>query len=218
MDTDPVLQLTSRGAVATPSAAVATALRDAFHAQRCVRLRSFIEPRLLSQIQAQIDGAAFVDRAHGTISTELCMERNACLGLLNFLVNDPAVFRFVEQVTGRQGLRFFVGRVYRMLAARGHYDSWHADLHADHQVGMSVNLGTEPFDGGVFEIRRADTAEPLAALANVGAGDAILFSIAEELEHRVTPMRGAVAKTALAGWFGATRDYRDLVHHGPQGT
>jgi hypothetical protein len=215
---DPVLQLTSRGAVAPGAPASMMELREEFRARRCVRVTSFVEPRLLSRIQEQIADAAFADRAHGTISTELCMQRNACLGLLHFLVNDPSVFRFVEQVSGCHGLTFFVGRVYRMLADREHYDSWHADLHLDHQLGMSVNLGTEPFEGGVFEIRRADRAEPLAALANVGSGDAILFSIADDLEHRLTPMRGPVAKTAFAGWFGATRDYRDLVHPTSQGS
>jgi len=208
----PVLQLTSRGAVVPAAPSSRAGLRDEFRARRCVRVSSFIEPRLLSRIQAQIAEAAFSDRAHGTISTELCMQRNACLGLLHFLVNDPAVFRLVENVSGCRGLRFFVGRVYRLLAQREHFDSWHADLQNDHQVGMSVNLSTEPFEGGVFEIRRHDGAEPLAALANVGPGDAILFSIADDLEHRVTPMRGSVAKTAFAGWFGATRDYRDVVH------
>lgn len=188
------------------------ALRAGFETKRCVLIRSFFGPPLLPRIQAQIAAAAFVERAHGTISTELCMERNVCLGLLNFLVNDPAVYRFVEQVTGCRPLTAFVGRVYRLRADRDHYDSWHADLHAGHQVGMSVNLGAEPFDGGVFEIRRAGTTAPLDAIANVGAGDAILFSIADDLEHRVTPMRGAVAKTAFAGWFGATLDYRDIVH------
>ena len=64
----------------------------------------------------------------------------------------------------------------------------------------------------MFEIRLADAAEPLAAIANVGPGDAILFSIADEFQHRVTPMQGSVAKTAFAGWFGSTRDYRDTVH------
>ncbi len=186
-------------------------LHDEFVARRCVRVTSLIEPRLLSRIQAQIAAAAFAHRAHGRISTELCMERNACLGLLNFLVNDPAVFGFVEQVTGCRGLSFFVGRVYRLIAGHGHYDSWHADLHEDHDVGMSVNLGTEPFAGGVFEIRRAGTTLPLAAIANVGPGDAILFAIADDLEHRVTPMRGSAPKTALAGWFGTTRDYREVV-------
>ena len=212
-----MLQLTSRGAVGTSRAPAVTRLRDEFRAHRCVCVPSFIEPRLLLRIQAQIAGATFADRAHGRISTELCMERNACLGLLNFLVNDPAVFRFVEQVSGGDGLRSFVGRVYRLLADREHYDSWHADLHPDHEIGMSVNLGTAPFDGGVFEIRRTDSAEPLAALANVGPGDAILFSIADDVEHRVTPMRGPVAKTAFAGWFAATRDYRDVMPRRTQG-
>ena len=211
-----MLQITSRGAGAPTAPASMAALRDDFRVRRCVRITTFIEPRLLSRIQAQIAEASFVDRAHGTISTELCMRRNACLGLLHFLVNDPAVFRLVEDVSGCRGVTFFVGRVYRLLADREHFDSWHADLHPDHQVGMSVNLGTESFEGGVFEIRRTDTAEPLAAIANVGLGDAILFSIADDLEHRVTPMRGPVAKTAFAGWFGVTRDYRDLVHQRTQ--
>jgi hypothetical protein len=188
-------------------------LRDAFHARRCVRVPSLIEPRLLSRIQGQIAGAAFADRAHGSISTELCMTRNACLGLLNFLANDPALFRFVEEVTSCPRLTSFVGRVYRLLAASGHYDSWHADLHRGHEVGMSVNLGAEPFEGGVFEIRRAGSSAVLFDIANVGPGDAILFAISDDLEHRVTPMRGEVAKTAFAGWFGSTIDYRDVIHH-----
>ena len=206
-----MLQLTARGAIRQAVPPALSALRDEFRARRCVRVGSFIEPRLLSRIHEQMAGVAFVDRAHGSISSELCMPRNTCLGLLNFLVNDPAVFRFVEEVTGCRRLTFFVGRVYRMLAARNHFDSWHADLHVDHEIGMSLNLGTEPYDGGVFEIRRADAAKPLAALANVGSGDAILFSIADDLEHRVSPVQGAVAKTAFAGWFGATRDYRDIM-------
>ena len=139
------------------------------------------------------------------------MQRNVCLGLLNFLVNDPIVLRFVEQMSGCRALTGFVGRVYRVSAGLQHADSWHADLHAGHEVGMSVNLGIEPFDGGVFEIRRSGSAETLAAVANIGPGDAILFPIGDGLEHRISPMRGPVAKTALAGWFGSARDYRDVV-------
>ena len=209
---DPILQLTSRGAVVPAQASALAAAREKFQNCGCVTVPSIIEPRLLSRVQAQVASAVFVDRAHGTISTELCMQRNVCLGLLNFLANDPAVFRFVEQTTGCRRLTSFVGRVYRLCADRGHHDSWHADLHDGHEVGMSVNLGAEPFEGGVFEIRRAGGAATLAAIANVGPGDAILFAISHDLEHRVTPMLGPVAKTAFAGWFGSARDYRDVVH------
>src|SRR5437764_7719953 len=111
------MQLTSRGAIRNGTPAPPTALRDAFRAVQCVCVPSLIEPRLLSRIQGQIAGAAFADRAHGSISTELCMTRNACLGLLNFLANDPALFRFVEEVTACPRLTSFVGRVYQLLAA-----------------------------------------------------------------------------------------------------
>jgi hypothetical protein len=208
-----MLQLAAHGTIRNATPASLASLRDAFVSSRCVCVPSFIEPRLLSRIQGQVAGAAFADRAHGSISTERCMTRNACLGLLNFLANDPALFRFVEEVTSCPRLTSFVGRVYRLLAGSGHYDSWHADLHRGHEVGMSVNLGAEPFEGGVFEIRRAGSSAVLFDIANVGPGDAILFAISDDLEHRVTPMRGEIAKTAFAGWFGSTGDYRDVVHH-----
>jgi len=206
----PLLQIAAHGAAVLASADELTACRAEFAARRSLRLVSLIEPRLLSRIQAQVAAAVFVDRAHGSISTELCMQRNVCLGVLNFLVNDPVVFKFVEEVTGCRTLKSFVGRVYRLCANLDHYDSWHGDL--GHDVGMSVNLGAEVFEGGVFEIRRVGTAEPTAAIANVVPGDAILFAIGDDLEHRNTPMRGPVAKTAFAGWFGPSRDYRDIVH------
>jgi hypothetical protein len=36
---------------------------------------------------------------------------------------------------------------------------------------------------------------------NKGFGDAIVFRIGGNLEHRVAPVRGAVPKIAFAGWF-----------------
>jgi hypothetical protein len=194
------LRLTARGAVAGPSESAA-ALREEFDANRCVRLAGLIEPRLLQKIQALLSDATFEPRAHGTISTELCMAQNDCLGLLHFLVNDPAVFQFVQGASGRAALAAFVGRVYRVTASAGHYDSWHSDVGQGRQVGLSVNLGTEPFRGGVFELRRCEMAAAQVSIANTVPGDAILFAIDDDLEHRITPVEGTIAKTAFAGWF-----------------
>jgi hypothetical protein len=210
-----VLQLTSRGAVVDTSRVDTAALRAEFNAARCARLPSLLDPRLLAKIQEQAAAAPFAHRAHGSISTELCMSPHPCVGLLHFLVNDPAVFRLVEQISGCLGLSCFVGRVYRMLPGGGHYDSWHSDVQNDHHIGMSLNLSPVPYEGGVFEIRRIGTTEPLAVLPNVGPGDAIIFAIADDLEHRVTPMQGTAAKTAFAGWFGTVHHYRDVVHGAP---
>ena len=206
------LQLTARGAVADFSSA--GALAGEFALRRCVRVPSLFPAPLLRQIHDALDAAAFTERAHGDIATELCMARNTCLGMLHFLVNDPVVFGFVERVTGVLALHSFSGRVYRRLPD-AHHDSWHSDIHPDRALGMSVNLSRERYDGGVFEIRDDQTGVVQGSIANVGLGDAILFAIAPGLEHRVTSVTGSAPKTAFAGWFGGTRDYLELLRQNP---
>jgi hypothetical protein len=203
-----MLQLTPRGAVVTGSDEAQRALRDEFQRRRCVKLTGLLEGPLLSQVQKQVGGASFHERTHHRIATELCMDGNACLGLLHFLVNDPAVLRFVEGITGTQRLTSFVGRVYRMLPGGRHFDSWHSDELDGREIGMSLNLSESSYEGGVFEIRARDSGRTIAALPNVGFGDAILFAIDGALQHRVTPVEGATAKTAFAGWFGAAQAYQ----------
>src|SRR4051812_38584835 len=110
---EPILQLTSRGAVVQAAPGTLAALAATFRAECCARLPRLIEPALLSRIQRSIERSAFVERRHGTIASELCMERNTALGLLHFLANDATVFDLVQRITGIAGLRFFVGRVYR---------------------------------------------------------------------------------------------------------
>jgi 2-oxoglutarate-Fe(II)-dependent oxygenase superfamily protein len=204
---DPILQLTSRGAVAHAAPETLAALAATFRAECCARVLRLIEPALLAHVQAAIERSRFSELRHGTIASELCMERNTTLGLLHFLANDATVFDVVQRITGVAGLRCFVGRVYRRAATAGHHDSWHSDVHPDRRVGMSINLSTAPYEGGVFEIRDRTSGRTLAALPNTGPGDALLFAIDDRLEHRVTTVSGSAAKTAFAGWFGTTRDY-----------
>ena len=100
-----------------------------------------------------------------------------------------------------------LSRIHRLEAGGRHFDSWHTDLDESRTLGMSVNLSAEPYEGGVFEIREEGAAPPLTRIANTDPGDAIVFAIEDGLEHRVTPVKGCVAKTAFAGWFGSDRPY-----------
>src|SRR5438552_16205534 len=104
------------------------------------------------------------------------------------------MYRLVEDVSGCRPISFFFGRVYRRLPDLAHHDSWHSDLVEGRQIGMSLNLSARPYEGGIFEIREAATERRLAAIANVGPGDAILFRIDPALEHRVTDVRGVAPK------------------------
>ncbi|MCU1383746.1 MAG: hypothetical protein JWL71_2443 [Acidobacteria bacterium] len=211
----PMLQLTSRGAVAHAAPEALAPLAETFRVQRCARICGLIEPALLARIQSLIAHSTFAERRHGTIASELCMAQNTTLGLLHFLVNDAAVFAFVERMTGLAGLRFFAGRVYRRLPA-AHHDSWHSDVHPDRRVGMSINLSTAPYEGGVFEMRDEASGRMLAVLANTVPGDAVLFAIDDRLEHRVTDVTGTEPKTAFAGWFGTTADYLGTLAADPR--
>ncbi|MBZ5556394.1 MAG: 2OG-Fe(II) oxygenase [Acidobacteriia bacterium] len=201
----PVLQLTHAGA--RWLAADPTPLRDLFRRAHCVRLPALIAPDLLWRIQREVERGEFRAFDHDGIATELRLQSGVATGLLHVLVNDPQLYRFVEQVTATSPVRSFLGRVYRR-DANGHYDSWHSDLVQGRSLGMSVNLSAHRYDGGAFELRETETGRILASIANVGPGDAILFRLAPTLEHQVTAVRGVHPKTAFAGWFLPDDSYR----------
>src|SRR5262249_58599579 len=77
----------------------------------------------------------------------------------------------------------------------------HDDRCEGRLVGMSANLSTEIYSGGVFQLRDSRTEQLLCEMPNTGLGDAILFRIASPLQHRITEAEGAVPKTAFSGWF-----------------
>ena len=203
----PILQLTRRGVAWRDGDRSLAGLRHAFERGHAVRLRSLLEPSLLAWIQQQIERGTFYYRAHGEAAAELCLEEETSVGLLHFLVNDPAVFGLIEAIGDCAPVRAFAGRIYRHVPRGGHYHHWHGDVTEDRLVGMSVNLSPAAYDGGVFEIRHRDAEQTLTSLTNVGPGDAILFRIAPTLEHRLTEVQGTVAKTAFAGWFRRRPDY-----------
>jgi predicted 2-oxoglutarate/Fe(II)-dependent dioxygenase YbiX len=73
-------------------------------------------------------------------------------------------------------------------------------------VALSLNLNTVAYAGGTLELREVESKKSVQ-LPNITFGDAILFRVADYLEHRVTPVEGAEPKTAFAGWFRTTPDY-----------
>ena len=50
-------------------------------------------------------------------------------------------------------------------------------------------------------MRKQGSKRLLVQIANTGLGDAMLFRISGNLEHRVTEVTGDQPKTAFAGWF-----------------
>ena len=115
------------------------------------------------------------------------------LRLLFFLSNDPKLFAVIRQITGCGRIGCFIGRVYRMAPGSGHYDSCHSDTTDHRLIGMSVNLGSHSYDGGILRLREESTKRLLCEAVNTGPGDAIHIQVRPGiLEHCVTSVEGTV--------------------------
>ena len=102
-----------------------------------------------------------------------------------------------------------------MIPDCGHYDSWHDDLIEHRIIAMSINLSTEIYSGGLLQIRNRNSEEIIQEVANVGFGDAIVFRLANSLQHRITNVEGIVPKTAFAGWFRSQPDFLSFLSKEP---
>ena len=198
-----MLQLTKKGLVLHGQVDV---LRDRFAKNHCVVLEKLLEPALLEKVQKQIEQANWHSSAWDDFGTEFTLGNDSLrtVRLLLFLLNMPEFLNVIRIITGCAQITDFAGRVYRMTAGPQHHLAWHDDNADQQHVGFSMNLSTDVFRGGTFELRVRRTHTPLAQVNNTGFGDALLFRISKDLEHRVTEVVDNVAKTACAGWFRAT--------------
>ena len=205
-----MIQLTPDGMTGSLSAGEAAELRETFARRHCLKLEGLLSAAALARLRRMIDEVPFVHRIHDTIGTEFCLSDGRAVRLMFFLVNDPALFDIVRQLTGCARIGCFTGRIYRMIPGSDDYDTWHSDVIQDRMIGMSVNLG-DAYEGGVFQLRDRGGGALICEAPNVVPGDAILFRIDRRLEHWITPMAGAAPKTAFAGWFRSAPEFMSLM-------
>ena len=180
-------------------------LRDRFATNHCVVLEKLLEPTLLEKVQRRIEHARWLNSAFDDFGTEFTLDDPTTIRLFLFVLNMPEFLDVIRIITGCAQINDFSGRIYRMVAGPQHQLSWHSDTKDPQRlVGFSMNLSTDVFRGGTFELRDRRTLAPLAQVNNTGFGDALLFRISNDLQHRVTEVFDKVAKTACAGWFSAT--------------
>ena len=194
-----MIQLTRTGL--TTDASQVAALRAEFDAVHCACIPHLLEPSLLTFVQRRLEQGRWQTRIHKDVAEEYTLHDLPALNLLHFIANLPDFRNLVQEITGCGPLRRFKGRIYRMTAAAGHYDHWHDDNFNNRLVGMSLNLSPRPFRGGVFQLRERESERMLAEIANTGPGSALIFRIADHLQHRISDMEGDEPKSAFAGWF-----------------
>ena len=199
-----MIQLARSGLVVDAGDAELASIADEFARCHVVRLPAFMSPDLLRLLSARLRDAAFRPRIEDGLEIEETLEDAGLTALCHFLLNDPRLLELVERITRSGPLSDFLGRVYRRRSARQpgeHYYDWHNDLTEGRRIGLSVNLSDGRYDGGNLQLRDQGSRAIIADVINASPGDAVLFRVSAELEHRVLPVVGATARTALAGWF-----------------
>lgn len=195
------LRLTLAGTDAGLSAEHVQALQRRFREHHHLVLKGLLAPTLLAAIAQSLERATFDAADYEGVGADLRMAGGGALEGLHLIMNDAEFLGVIERIVQAAPLLTFWGRVYRMVPGQAHVADWHDDLFSDRHIGISINLSDHRYEGGLFQIRRAGAEALLGEVHNTGWGDAILFRLSPDLEHRVTPVTGAHAKTAFAGWF-----------------
>ena len=170
---------------------------------------------MVEAIEARLPDEGFDIQESAGISSKWVMKPNALGATLHWLLNDPELMRALGDIGGCDDVGFFSGRLYRLDPGSGQAFGWHDDREHDKQrrLAISVNLGTTSYSGGVLRIREKRARESVSEIPNVGPGDAVLFRVADHVEHAVTPVAGTVAKVAFNGWFRAGESYYASLMH-----
>jgi hypothetical protein len=201
-----MIQLTRQGLNFTGGEQDLDALRREFDRRNCLLLENFLHPEIVSLLLPMIRTATFRPEHHD-VGSELQMEPNVALHLLSFLANDLKLFNLVQKITSCSRVGCFSGRVYKLIPDPAHILDWHDDMKAPGRlIALSLNLGTAPFRGGILQIRERSGGRILSEVANTGFGNAVIFKISPDLEHRVTQLQGDAPRISFAGWFWADPD------------
>lgn len=201
MSRDVRIQLSRSGTTINRDPASVAEARNEFETTHVLKLPSFVDAALLAELQRHIETGTFRIREHKASGSEMCMDDNAAVWLMGFLVASADVLAAIEALTGAVGLKSLYGRVYRLEPGTEQQHHWHDDIAEDRRLGFSLNVSAGIFEGGALQLRERDTERVTATVFNTTPGDAVIFRLHSNVQHRVHPITGTVARTALAGWL-----------------
>ena len=194
-------------------------LRSEFEERHCVILPQLFAPGLVKTLLRQIESAQFYRNSHldhraREFAWDLTIQHDEMpLHLIHFVLNNPRFLYTIQELTGCPPIGSFGGRIYRNLPNNGHRLEWHDDTDdRERLLGISINLSSERYDGGVFQLRRKGSEGIVCEVAGGEPGDTHVFQISPGLQHRVTRVTGEAARTAAAGWFVSSPDYRTALN------
>ena len=192
------------------------ALQEEMRTTHCVLLKDFLTPSLISLVRPLLTTNRFVPmeyvKSKGKVfSRDRKLEvTDPLVRLFTFCLNSTRLYRAVGDLAGLgEDIGYFNARCYKIFPDSDEFKSWHTDWAGSRLLGMSINLSTEPVQGGEFQIRDRSGSRKVHQTIKGHFGDAHLFRIDNRLEHQVLPVTGTVPRFCCTGWFLSQPDLRD---------
>ncbi|HEY3835254.1 MAG TPA: hypothetical protein VGL72_01720 [Bryobacteraceae bacterium] len=180
-------------------------LRREYQETGIAHLPGFLSAPVMSLISRRLERGEFflkdeVARGSGSIfgTTQAMQAFDPLMSLMHFLLNRHDLFALAAVVCDISRPGNFLCRVHRTAASSSQAINWHGDNTGNRMLGLNINLSSEQFSGGEFQLR--DPEERRRGIGgHITAGDAFLFRIDQGWEHRLTESRRVSVPWRSAG-------------------
>jgi hypothetical protein len=179
-----------------------------------VLLPDFLAPPILSHLLDWLNEAQFVEKheiGHGAVfgTTMFVPNSDRSWFLLHFILNRPKLFEIAAKVADCPRIANFTGRLHRTAAGADQHIDWHRDAEEARTLGLAINLSTEEYTGGIFQLRDQNQVMR-AEVGRAKPGDAFLFRIDRKWQHRLTRVQSG-RRTVAVGWFRTQPEWREFA-------
>lgn len=174
-----------------------------FTKNKCFLIKNLIEEEFFKEFVKKLEKVSFYEKEEageykfGKVMFVPLTEPSVFI--LNVLLNDKTLFSALEEITNCSSIKDFVGRIHRS-EGKTHEIKWHGDNSDNRLLAITLCLGEDRFEGAKFQLREKESKKMLAEFGQLEPGDAIIFQISPELEHRLSPIMSG-KRTVGVGWF-----------------
>ena len=211
------MQITQTG-FKIPDQKILDLYREEFRKNNCIYIPELIEKKILAKTIVLIQNSKFFENTHlnqsGNVfaKDESIVNNSIALQHIHFLMNNQNLFSVVKYITNSPEIKGFSGRIYRNSPNSSHHLDWHDDKQvANRLLGVSINLSTDKYEGGKFQIRKKNSSFLLKEIGCGNLGDTHIFDISDFIEHRVTKTQGLFPRIAAAGWFNSENEFSETI-------
>jgi hypothetical protein len=180
---------------------------EGFQRIRALECRDAIDPPMLDLVMRQADRSGFDLQQVEKIGDREIEAGSRAGAALMLVLKRRNLLDWLEQATGCGPLDTVMGMVVQARAGEDHHLVWHDDRQETRRrLAITINLTAVPYEGGLFEMRRKKTHEPLIAYRHTMPGTALIFHVASDIQHRVLPVTSGGPRRVFTGWFLAREE------------